>query len=64
MTSTPSPRGPYRRTVSTVLDLALPAFGFVAVLLILHVRARTRLERMGGESDDPTRRFSWMRRGS
>ena len=36
----------------------------VASLMILNARVRSRLERLGGKSEDPTRRYSWMRWGS
>jgi len=41
----------------------LVIFVVVASLMILNARARSRLERLGGKHDDPTRRFSWMRWG-
>jgi hypothetical protein len=41
----------------------LVIFVIVAALMILNARARSRLERLGGDPGDPTRRFSWMRWG-
>ena len=41
----------------------LAIFVVVAALMVLNARARSRLERLGGKPDDPTRRFSWMRWG-
>jgi hypothetical protein len=33
------------------------------VVMVLNARARSRLERLGGEPGDPTRRHWWMRFG-
>jgi hypothetical protein len=41
----------------------LVIFVVVAALLILNGRARRRLEQLGDDPGDPTRRFSWMRWG-
>ena len=43
--------------------LLLAIFVIVAALMILNARSRRRLERMGGDPGDPTRRFPWMRSG-
>lgn len=57
---------PVTRIGSTVQDMwivLLVSFVVVAALMVLNGRARSRLERLGGKLDDPTRRFSWMRWG-
>jgi hypothetical protein len=57
---------PFTRIGSTVRGvwlLLLVIFVVVSALMILNSRARSRLERLGGKLDDPTRRFWWMRWG-
>ena len=50
-------------TVGRVWVLLVVIFVIVAGLMILNNRSRRRLERMGGDPGDPTRRFPWMRSG-